>query len=78
MRLLVVEDNGFNQQVAQELLEGEGAVVTLAGGGVEGVHLALVPAAFDAILMDLQMPDIDGFEATQRILARRPDASSWR
>jgi CheY-like chemotaxis protein len=75
MRLLVVEDNGFNQQVAQELLESEGAVVTLAGGGVEGVHLALVTEPpFDAILMDLQMPDIDGFEATQRILKRRPDS----
>ncbi|KQY79399.1 response regulator [Pelomonas sp. Root1444] len=73
MRLLVVEDNGFNQQVAQELLEDEGAIVTLAGGGVEGVHLALVTEPpFDAILMDLQMPDIDGFEATQRILKKRP------
>ncbi len=75
MRLLIVEDNGFNQQVAQELLEGEGALVTLAGGGVEGAHLAQVSEpGFDAILMDLQMPDIDGFEATQRILKRRPDA----
>jgi len=75
MRLLIVEDNGFNQQVAQELLEGEGAVVTLAGGGVEGAHLAQVSEpGFDAILMDLQMPDIDGFEATQRILKKRPDA----
>ena len=73
LRLLVVEDNGFNQQVAQELLEDEGAVVTLAGGGVEGAHLALATEPpFDAILMDLQMPDIDGFEATQRILKRRP------
>ncbi|MEO6281433.1 response regulator [Roseateles sp.] len=73
MRLLVVEDNGFNQQVAQELLEDEGAVVTLAGGGVEGAHLANVTEPpFDAILMDLQMPDIDGFEATQRVLQRRP------
>ena len=75
VRLLVVEDNGFNQQVAQELLEAEGALVTLAGGGVEGAHLALVAEPpFDAILMDLQMPDIDGFEATQRILARRPQS----
>jgi len=73
MRLLVVEDNGFNQQVAQELLEDEGAIVTLAGGGVEGAHLAAVTEPpFDAVLMDLQMPDIDGFEATQRILKRRP------
>jgi PAS domain S-box-containing protein len=75
LRLLVVEDNGFNQQVAQELLEDEGAIVTLAGGGVEGAHLALVTEPpFDAILMDLQMPDIDGFEATQRILKQRPDS----
>jgi len=75
MRLLIVEDNAFNQQVAQELLEGEGAVVTVAGGGVEGAHLALrAEPGYDAILMDLQMPDIDGFEATQRILARRPEA----
>jgi CheY-like chemotaxis protein len=73
MRLLVVEDNGFNQQVAQELLEDEGAVVTLAGGGVEGAHLATATEPpFDAILMDLQMPDLDGFEATQRLLKRRP------
>jgi PAS domain S-box-containing protein len=73
MRLLVVEDNGFNQQVAQELLEDEGADVVLACGGVEGAHLAVVTEPpFDAILMDLQMPDIDGFEATQRILKRRP------
>ena len=75
MRLLLVEDNAFNRQVAQELLEEEGAAVTLACGGVEGAHLALVAEpAYDAILMDLQMPDIDGFEATQRILARRPDS----
>jgi len=75
MRLLVVEDNAFNQQVAQELLEDEGAVVTLASGGVEGVHLAVVAEPpFDAVLMDLQMPDIDGFEATQRILKQRPDS----
>ncbi|MFG6431205.1 hybrid sensor histidine kinase/response regulator [Roseateles sp. LYH14W] len=75
MRLLVVEDNGFNQQVAQELLQDEGAVVTLAGGGVEGAHVAVVAEPpFHAVLMDLQMPDIDGFEATQRILKKRPDS----
>ncbi|MDI1261414.1 CHASE domain-containing protein [Aquabacterium sp.] len=64
MRLLVVEDNLNNQQVAQELLEDEGASVTLADNGELGV--AAVAAAnppFDAVLMDLQMPVMDGYTA---------------
>jgi signal transduction histidine kinase/CheY-like chemotaxis protein len=70
LRLLVVDDNELNQQVASELLSLCGAQVTIAGGGIDGVNqaLAAVPA-FDAILMDLQMPDIDGFAATRRLLA---------
>jgi CheY-like chemotaxis protein/HPt (histidine-containing phosphotransfer) domain-containing protein len=68
LRLLVVEDNPTNQLVAQGLLAGEGAHVTLAGGGLAGVEaVARSSPAFDAVLMDLQMPDIDGFEATARI-----------
>ncbi len=71
LRLLVVEDNPLNQQVARELLERSGAQVVVAGGGLAGVEQALAATPpFDAILMDLQMPDIDGFEATQRIYAQ--------
>jgi len=68
LRLLVVEDNLNNQQVARELLEDEGAEVQLAGNGqiaVEAVAAADPP--FDVVLMDLQMPVMDGFTATARI-----------
>jgi signal transduction histidine kinase/DNA-binding response OmpR family regulator/HPt (histidine-containing phosphotransfer) domain-containing protein len=65
-RVLLVEDNEINQQVAQELLEAEGLVVTLAGNGRQAVEVSAA-GQFDVILMDVQMPEMDGPTATKKI-----------
>jgi len=71
MRLLLVEDNLINQQVAQELLEREGAEVRIANNGQEAVdHLRANPDAHDLVLMDMQMPVLDGLQATHAIRNR--------
>jgi len=68
LRLLVVEDTIMNQQVAQELLMSEGAYVEVADGGITGVEKAVTAQPpFDAVLMDIQMPDMDGYVATGKI-----------
>ena len=68
VRVLLVEDNEINRQVAQEILEGAGMIVETAEHGIRAVELLAVEAArFDVVLMDLQMPEMDGYEATRAI-----------
>lgn len=66
VRVLLVEDNFFNQELAKELLQEAGIQVTLAGDGRAAIE-KLDQEAFDLVLMDWQMPVMDGFEATRRI-----------
>jgi len=65
-RVLLVEDNEINQQVAQEILEGAGLNVSLVINGLEAVN-AVTESHYDAVLMDVQMPVMDGYEATRKI-----------
>jgi signal transduction histidine kinase/CheY-like chemotaxis protein len=65
-RVLLAEDNEINQQVAREILAGAGLKVTLANNGQEAVT-AVQQNQFDVVLMDIQMPVMDGYEATRKI-----------
>ena len=78
MNVLLAEDNELNAEIAQTLLESEGVVVTRAANGNEVVDLYLSHPAgsFDAILMDIMMPGMDGYEATRAIrLSEKVDAA---
>jgi CheY-like chemotaxis protein len=74
IRVLLVEDNEMNQQVATELLESAGAIVTVANHGGEALKILTEgdqAPPFDVVFMDLQMPQMDGFTAT-KLLRRDP------
>ena len=77
MRVLLFEDNYLNREIATMLLKEKGVIVTTANDGREGLNAfkKSSPNSFDAILMDLRMPIMDGYEATKAIRRlARPDA----
>jgi CheY-like chemotaxis protein len=72
LRVLLTEDNFVNQRLAVRLLEKRGHSVVIANNGVEAIE-ALNKQSFDVLLMDVQMPEMDGFEATKIVRAREQE-----
>ncbi len=74
MYILIVEDNPTNQDIALAILEGAGVKVQIAKNGKEAIDAVNVDT-FDAVLMDMQMPEMDGYEAT-KMIRQNPDFDS--
>lgn len=69
LRILLVEDSSVSQLIAKEMLESKGAIVTMCDDGKEAVELfgKSITGTYDVILMDINMPGVDGYEATDAI-----------